>query len=134
MFVGIDSHKDSLAACVVHTSGTRGPLCCVPKIPRPATANCSPVARQTGTLERIEIEGSANLGAGLARALTAEGQTVREVPCEMTVRERRRLRRPGKSDPADALAIARVMRSGGNASSGSPSRVHRSSQGSSRLP
>jgi transposase len=30
------------------------------------------------------------------------------VPCALTVRERRRLRRPGKSDPTDALAIARI--------------------------
>jgi transposase len=33
---------------------------------------------------------------------------VREVPGALTVRERRRLRRPGKSDPSDALAIARI--------------------------
>jgi transposase len=33
---------------------------------------------------------------------------VREVPGALTVRERRRLRRPGKSDPTDALAIARI--------------------------
>ena len=30
------------------------------------------------------------------------------MPCALTVRERRRLRRPGTSDPTDALAIARI--------------------------
>jgi transposase len=107
VFVGIDSHKDSLAACVVDGSGREV---------RSAVFENSPAghrellawARLTGTLERFGIEGSANLGAGLARLLMAEGEIVCEVPCEMTVRERRRLRRPGKSDPTDALAIARV--------------------------
>jgi transposase len=54
------------------------------------------------------VEGGANLGAGLARFLADRGLDVREVPCALTVRERRRLRRPGKSDPTDALAIARI--------------------------
>lgn len=107
MFVGIDSHKDTLAACVVDVSGREV---------RSAAFENSPAghldllrwARQAGDLERFGIEGSANLAAGLARRLMAEGEAVFEVPCEMTVRERRRLRRPGKSDPADALAIARV--------------------------
>jgi transposase len=107
VFVGIDSHKDTLAACVVDVSGREV---------RSAAFENSPAghldllrwARQAGDLERFGIEGSANLAAGLARRLMAEGEAVFEVPCEMTVRERRRLRRPGKSDPADALAIARV--------------------------
>src|SRR4249920_988587 len=107
VFIGIDSHKDSLAACAVDGSGREV---------RSAAFENSPAghrellawARRIGSLERIGIEGSANLGAGLARALMAKGETVCEVPCEMTVRERRRLGRPGKSDPADALAIARV--------------------------
>ena len=30
------------------------------------------------------------------------------MPGALTLRERRRLRRPGKSDPTDALAIARI--------------------------
>ncbi len=49
-----------------------------------------------------------NFGAALARALIASGEAVVEVPSMLTARERRRVRRPGKSDPKDALAIARV--------------------------
>jgi transposase len=56
----------------------------------------------------VGIEGSANLGAALASFLYDQGVDVREVPGALTVRERRRLRRPGKSDPTDALAIARI--------------------------
>jgi transposase len=54
------------------------------------------------------VEGCANLGAALGRFLADKAVDVREVPCALTVRERRRLRRPGKSDPTDALAIARI--------------------------
>jgi hypothetical protein len=53
-------------------------------------------------------QGSANLGAGVARLLADTGLDVREVTCALTVRERRRLRCPGKSEPTDALAIARI--------------------------
>jgi transposase len=63
---------------------------------------------RAGQLTRARIEGAANLCAGLARLLHQQGLAVREVPCTLTVRERRRLRRPGKSDPTDALAIARI--------------------------
>ncbi len=56
----------------------------------------------------IGIEGSATNGASLARFLLDAGQAVREVPPHLTRRERIRTRRPGKSDPGDALAIARV--------------------------
>jgi transposase len=45
----------------------------------------------------------------VAHALDAAGEEVVEVPARLTARQRRRLRRLGKSDPADALAIARVV-------------------------
>lgn len=38
----------------------------------------------------------------------AAGFTVREVPPQLTRRSRTESRRPGKSDPGDALTIARV--------------------------
>lgn len=107
MFVGIDSHKDTLAACRVDASGRQ--------LGAAVFANTAAGHRQLhrwalaeGRIERFGIEGAANLGAGLARALLTDGETVCEVPCALTVRERGRLRRSGKSDPGDALAIARV--------------------------
>jgi len=56
----------------------------------------------------IGLEGSASYGAAAARFLHAEGEQVREVPPQLSRRERIRTRRAGKSDPGDALAIARV--------------------------
>jgi transposase len=47
-------------------------------------------------------------GASVARFLLAAGQDVREVPPHLSRHERIRTRRAGKSDPGDALAIARV--------------------------
>ncbi len=41
-----------------------------------------------------------------ARFLLAQGAQVREVPPQLSRRERSRTRRAGKSDPGDALAIA----------------------------
>lgn len=65
-------------------------------------------ARSVGTLSRIGIEGSGSYGYALARFLVQAGEIVVEVPARLTERERGRLRRPGKSDAGDALAIARV--------------------------
>src|ERR1035441_3105951 len=56
----------------------------------------------------IGIEGSSSYGAPLARSAQRAGLCVREVPPHLSRAERRRTRRPGKSDPGDALAIARV--------------------------
>ena len=49
-----------------------------------------------------------SFGAPLARFLIAAGSSVREVPPQLSRHERGRTRRAGKSDPGDALAIARV--------------------------
>jgi transposase len=56
----------------------------------------------------VGVEGSASYGAAAARFLLSDGLMVREVPPQLSRRERIRTRRAGKSDPGDALAIARV--------------------------
>jgi transposase len=56
----------------------------------------------------VGVEGSSSYGAPVARALHAAGVDVREIPPHLSRRERPRTRRAGKSDPGDALAIARV--------------------------
>ena len=65
-------------------------------------------ARSTAPEATVGIEGSSSFGAALARSAQHAGLSVREVPPHLSRVERRRTRRPGKSDPADALAIARV--------------------------
>lgn len=56
----------------------------------------------------VGIECSGTFGAALARHLLAAGEDVREVPGNLSFSEAN-LRSKGKSDPTDALAIARVV-------------------------
>lgn len=107
MFAGVDSHKDSLAVCLVDQTGRAHAQAAFANTPAGHRRLAAWLDRH-GPATRVGVEGGANLGAGLARFLADRGLDVREVPCALTVRERRRLRRPGKSDPTDALAIARI--------------------------
>jgi transposase len=106
--VGIDTHKASLAACAVDEVGR-------PLSERTFDNDPAGHAALAAWLEglapvaRVGLEGSASFGAPAARHLAAAGHVVREVPPALSHRERRQGRRPGKSDPGDALAIARVV-------------------------
>jgi transposase len=105
--IGIDTHKATLAACHVDELGTVLAEQTFDNDPAGHRAFLDWAAR-TGRDAVIGIEGSASFGAPLARFLAASGWIVREVPPQLSRRERIRTRRAGKSDPADALAIARV--------------------------
>ena len=107
MFAGVDSHKDTLAACLVDQTGRHQAAASFGNTPSGHRQLAAWLDRH-GPVSRVGVEGGANLGAGLARFLHEQGVDVREVPCALTARERRRLRRPGKSDPTDVLAIARI--------------------------
>jgi len=106
--IGVDTHKANLAACAIDE---RGRLVAERSFANSGSGHRAfqhwlqalPLPRRTG------IEGSASFGAGLSQCLAAAGEDVREVPAVLTYRERRRTGRPGKSDPADALAIARIV-------------------------
>jgi transposase len=105
--IGIDTHKGTLAACAVDGLGA---------VVAERTFECDPEglaelvgwARRLAADGRIGVEGSASYGAPIARMLIAAGLEVREVPPHLSRWERVRTRRAGKSDPGDALAIARV--------------------------
>jgi transposase len=105
--IGVDTHKATLAACAIDELG---------RVIDEATFANDPVghlefiawARSIDPEARIGVEGSSSFGAPLARAVQGAGLCVREVPPHLSRFERRRTRRPGKSDPGDALAIARV--------------------------
>ena len=105
--IGVDTHKASLAACAVDE---RGAALAEMTFANHRAGHAALAAWATGLdpAAVIGIEGSATYGAALARFLDAAGQAVREVPPHLTRRERIGTRRPGKSDPGDALAIARV--------------------------
>ena len=105
--IGIDTHKRTLAACAVDDVGTaiaERTFDC----DRAGFAELAAWANAVVPGATIGIEGSASYGAPLAHHLVAAGYTVREVPPQLSRRERGRSRRAGKSDPGDALAIARV--------------------------
>jgi transposase len=104
--IGIDTHKDTLAACRVDAAGTA--------LDEQTFTNDLAGHRSLlawigpGSTITVGIEGSASFGASAARCLVAAGVHVREVPPQLAYRERGRTHRAGKSDPGDALAIARV--------------------------
>jgi transposase len=105
--VGIDTHKASLAACAIDALGA--PLAERTFANDPAGHDeLATWLRTVAPDATIGIEGSSSYGAAIARALFAAGATVREVPPQLSHRERGRTRRAGKSDPGDALAIAGV--------------------------
>lgn len=105
--IGVDTHKATLAACAVDEIGR--PL--AERTFRNDRAGHAAIAGWAATVvpgARIGIEGSSTFGAALARLLAAAGSDVREVPAHLTGRGRRESRRAGKSDPGDALVIARI--------------------------
>jgi len=105
--IGIDTHKATLAACAVDALGR--PLD-ERAFPNDAAGHAALLAwaRATAPGGRIGLEGSGGFGAAAARTLVDAGEEVVEVPPRLSHRERVRVRRAGKSDPGDALAIARV--------------------------
>lgn len=111
--IGIDTHKATLAACVVDQLGTALAERTFDNDPAGHRALLE-WARTIAPQAVVGVEGSASFGAPLARFLIAAGLTVREVPPQLSRRERLRTRRAGKSDPGDALAIARVTVREGN--------------------
>jgi transposase len=105
--VGIDTHKASLAACLIDDVGLVVAEATFPNAPAGFAVLLGWI-RELGGAERIGLEGSAGYGAAAARFLLAAGEAALEVPPQLSHRERLRTRRAGKSDPGDALAIARV--------------------------
>lgn len=106
--VGLDVHKDTIAAACIDA----------------ATAQLLDQDTFENTLEgisqlvawadrhepgRIGLEPSGGVGHAAATRLVEAGHTVVLVPPRLSAREVKALRSRGKSDPTDALAIARVL-------------------------
>lgn len=105
--IGIDTHKDSLACCLIDGLGVALDERTIPNDPGGHAALVA-WAHSLDPAPLVGLEGSSSFGAAAARVLVAAGLDVREVPPGLSHRERRTTRRAGKSDPGDALAIARV--------------------------
>jgi transposase len=107
VFFGVDSHKRSFAISAIDEVGrelARAEFANTPDGHRSLIA----WALERGESGRFGVEGSGGLGRALAQELLTAGLETVDVPGALTDRERRRLVRKGKSDPQDALAIARV--------------------------
>jgi transposase len=105
--IGVDTHKATLAACAVDELGAVLAERSFGN-DQQGHAELGLWARAVAPGARIGLEGSSSYGASAARALDRAGFEVCEVPPHLSRRERRRTRRAGKTDPGDALAIARV--------------------------
>ena len=111
MIAGIDTHKDTLAVAVVDDAGR---LIAGGDIPNTERGFVQLVDMfDTHHVLRVGIEGSGNFGRAVAVHLVLRWQpdwpvAVVEVPTLMTSRERRGQLGKGKTDPVDALAIARI--------------------------
>ena len=108
MWAGIDTHKDTLAVGIIDAVGR--PLA-VGEVAN-TTAGFASVQRLLGDhgVVRVGIEGSGNYGRAVAAHLViAGGLEVVEVPPALTFRERGGAPGTGKTDPKDAVAIARIV-------------------------
>lgn len=105
--IGIDTHTPTLAASAIDAAGRELDARTFRNDHR-GHESLLRWAQAIGPERRFGIEGSGSYGAALARLISAAGEPAVEVPAVLTQRERRHLRRLGKSDPGDALAIARV--------------------------
>ena len=114
--IGIDSHKSSLATALLDELGRAVSVREFPNDPRGHHALLRWCKAQDGD-RVIGIEGAGSYGAGLARHLMDARENVYEVPAFLTHRERKRNPSKGKSDPSDAVAIARVAARGEGLSS-----------------
>jgi transposase len=108
VLAGIDSHKDTLAVAVIDAAGRTVTVRQIANEPDGFTVLADLVTAHS--VARVGIEGSTNFGWAAAMHLVAAGVTVVEVPPLMTSRARERQSRPGqgKTDPVDAVAVARI--------------------------
>jgi transposase len=107
--IGVDAHKRVHQALALTDTGTvlgtwRGANTCDSWQHLLAWAVTFAGPRQWG------VEGAWNYGRGLAQFLVVQGETVYEVNPRWTAERRRRVRKLGKSDRLDALAVAKFVR------------------------
>ncbi len=110
--IGVDAHKSVHQALALDAAGTvlgqwRGANMTDAWQQLLAWAQTFPGPRRWG------IEGAWNYGRGLAQFLVGSGETVYEVNPRWTAEQRRRARKPGKSDRLDAHAVAKLVRDEG---------------------
>jgi transposase len=101
--IGVDVHKQSLTAVAVDEVGR--------PVAEPTVGSSAELAAWSGSLEPERLwagEDCRQLTGALERRLLAAGASLVRVPPKLMAPERRAGRARGKSDPIDALAVARA--------------------------
>ena len=107
--IGIDAHKRSLAVCLVDELGRELAARRVRNQPRAHRALHAWVLKVApGRAALRGREHAAGSAVGSPASCSSGARTVVDVRGSLTERQRQRLRGQGKSDPRDALAIARI--------------------------
>jgi transposase len=109
MFViGVDSHKSSLALCVVDELGRAIAARTVANSPKGHAAAYAWICEQADAERCFGIEATGGFAYVFSVLLDTYGERVFDVPPNQTDRERGRQTTRSKSDEKDALAIARI--------------------------
>jgi transposase len=107
VLAGIDTHVDTLAVAVIDLTGR--PVAVTEVANTDAGFDALEELLTGHEVTRFGIEGSGNYGRGAAvRLVLAGGIEVVEVPPSLTSQERSGRPGQGKTDPVDAVAIARI--------------------------
>ena len=102
--IGLDVHKQSVTAVAIDEAGRE----LDEKVIDVGSTELPEWASKLGADRRWAVEDCRQLTRWLERQLLGLGEDVVRVPPKLTVPERRAGRTRGKSDPIDALAIARA--------------------------
>ncbi|GAA5147726.1 IS110 family transposase [Microbacterium pseudoresistens] len=109
LVVGIDVHKKSHTAVAVDGVGKKVGEVVVAATDSGHRQLLGWARRRFGRLpDRWAVEDCRHLTGRLERALLSAGQVVVRVPPKLMAGARRSVRSPGKSDPIDALSVARA--------------------------
>ena len=108
LVIGLDVHKDSVAAVAVDHAGRQVDSGTFDNTEDGHTSLLA-WANAHGARLRVGMEPSGGVARRLAHSLETAGHLVSEVQPRLSRGEAKRLRTRGKTDPSDALAIARVV-------------------------
>ena len=108
MIVGIDVHKHTHAAALIDERGGLIEALSIANSPKGYRQLIDWLVDQQAANAVIGIESPGSYGRCLVAALSGAGFEVLQVPPWRTHRERHR-RGPGKTDPGDAVSIAKVV-------------------------
>lgn len=107
--IGLDVHKDTIAAAYIDTSTSRVLDEGTFENTARGIEELVGWAEEHQDVHRVGLEPSGGVGHAAATALADRAHRVVLVPPRLSAREAKSLRSRGKSDPTDAIAIARVV-------------------------